>query len=1133
MLNSTLKNARILIVDDQESNIALLESVLAREGYTDLKSITDSRKVSALFESFQPDLILLDLRMPHLDGFAVMEQLRERIVAEEYLPILVLTADITPETKLRALAVGARDFLTKPVEVAEVSLRIRNLLETRYLHLQQKQQNNILEEKIQERTAELQQRLEDLALINALNTAINRGDDLQTIIALMADELHRIFHCIGTMTAFPNTDKQSLRIQHMEFQSRLASQVEMLAGASIGSLPLKIPMTGDGQFAQILRAGQPKAFNDADTIKIIMAEYTENQFLKSLAAPIQKLLNIRSLLLIPLISESEIYGLLEMARTEPTTASDLDRVQSIAGQLTSAIGRRRAQEETTLRNKQLTVLNDLGQALNKLSSIPEILERTSNLIGKVFDNQNLYIAFYDEATNYVSFPIYWMEGERRNFAEGRPLGNGMTEFVIRKRAPVLISNHVREAMAEHGVALVGSLCKCYLGVPLLVDERLIGVIAVQDYENANVFNTNHVELLSTIASQTAIAIENAKLYETSQKELNERKRAEELLRNSEARYRAVVETANDAIITIDSRGAIVDWNKASEIIFGFSYNEVLGSPITSIMPKSFHGQHDHGLERVVISEERKIIGKTVEVPGRKKDGQEFPLEMSVAEWTTQAGTFFTAVIRDISERKQADERILQSEKKFRELFQVNKDGIAIFLVNPHGPPSTFIELNDAAPKMLGYTREEMLKLSPTMLEPFTPPDQQRARASEFDAQGIVSFETKLLHKDGHPVFAEFSAQLIQYEGRPAIMNIVRDISERKQRQNELQAITNLSAALRSAETRAEMLPVIVEQLSSMLHCDAISAEMIDPLTHETVVDAAYGPWTALIGYRQGEGTGLYSIVSETQKPYLNNKLADDARIGSPSYLLDGITAGAGVPLIAREQLIGFLWIGRKNEIAESEVRLLAAMADMAANAIYRATLHEQSQKDAADLAQAYDTTLEGWAHALELRDQETEGHTRRVMQMTVDLARKMGIGEHELENVRRGALLHDIGKMGIPDKILLKPGPLDEGEWEVMRLHPEYAHQLLETIEYLRPILNIPYCHHEKWDGSGYPLGLKGEQIPFEARIFAIVDVWDALRSDRPYRKAWTVEKVRAYLIELSGSHFDPKVVQSFFEYIG
>jgi GAF domain-containing protein/DNA-binding NarL/FixJ family response regulator len=526
MLNSTLKNARLLIIDDQESNIALLESVLEREGYTDLKSTIDSRQASTLYDEFQPDLILLDLRMPHFDGFAVMEQLRERILGDGYVPVLVLTADVTPETKLRALAVCARDFLTKPVDVAEVSLRIHNLLETRYLHLQQKNQNQILEQKIRERTAELRQRVEDLALINALNAAINRGDDLQKIIALMADELHRIFHCIGTMTAFLNPDKQSLHIAHIEFPVPLASQIEKLAGASLLSLPLKIPISGVGQFAQVLRAGQPEAINDAETIKAVMAEYTENKLLKSLVAPVYKTLGIGSMLLIPLISGTEIYGLLEMARTEATSAAELARVQSIAGQLTSAIGRRRAEEETTLKNKQLTMLNHLGQALNKLASIPEILERTSKLIGQVFDNRNLYIALYDEASNFVSFPIYWMAGERKNSLEGRPLGSGLTELVIRTRAPVLISDNVREALADRGVALIGTMSKCYLGVPLLVDERLIGVIAVQDYEHENVYNSNHVELLSTIASQTAIAIENANLYETSQKELTARKQAE-------------------------------------------------------------------------------------------------------------------------------------------------------------------------------------------------------------------------------------------------------------------------------------------------------------------------------------------------------------------------------------------------------------------------------------------------------------------------------------------------------------------------------------------------------------------------------------------------------------------------------
>ncbi len=182
------------------------------------------------------------------------------------------------------------------------------------------------------------------------------------------------------------------------------------------------------------------------------------------------------------------------------------------------------------------------------------------------------------------------------------------------------------------------------------------------------------------------------------------------------------------------------------------------------------------------------------------------------------------------------------------------------------------------------------------------------------------------------------------------------------------------------------------------------------------------------------------------------------------------------------------------------------------------------------LALAYDETLAGWAHALELRNKETEGHSQRVTKLTVRLAQTLGMSEQEIVHVRRGALLHDIGKMGIPDTILLKPGPLTDQERQVMQQHSIYAYQMLSPITYLHPALDIPYCHHEKWNGTGYPRSLKGTQIPLAARIFTIVDVWDALQSDRPYRKAWSEDKARAYISEHAGTHFDPQIVEVFLE---
>jgi HD-GYP domain-containing protein (c-di-GMP phosphodiesterase class II) len=183
-----------------------------------------------------------------------------------------------------------------------------------------------------------------------------------------------------------------------------------------------------------------------------------------------------------------------------------------------------------------------------------------------------------------------------------------------------------------------------------------------------------------------------------------------------------------------------------------------------------------------------------------------------------------------------------------------------------------------------------------------------------------------------------------------------------------------------------------------------------------------------------------------------------------------------------------------------------------------------------DLLEAYNKTILGWSKALEMRDEDTEGHTQRVTEMTVRLARVMGISEDELVHVHRGALLHDIGKIAIPDAILNKPGSLTDEEWVLMRQHPRFAYEMLAPIEYLRPALDIPCCHHERWDGTGYPYGLKGEEIPLSARIFAIIDVWDALCSDRPYRKAWPLQRVLEHLHKERGKHFDPEVVQVFMD---
>jgi len=225
----------------------------------------------------------------------------------------------------------------------------------------------------------------------------------------------------------------------------------------------------------------------------------------------------------------------------------------------------------------------------------------------------------------------------------------------------------------------------------------------------------------------------------------------------------------------------------------------------------------------------------------------------------------------------------------------------------------------------------------------------------------------------------------------------------------------------------------------------------------------------------------------------------------------------------------------KEKLVQLELKRLLDDADQSRKAMLsviedQKITEEELKRLTNDLLVAYDSTLQGWSNALELREQETAGHSRRVVELTLKIARALGIEDENLAYIERGALLHDIGKMGIPDNILLKPGPLSDDEWVIMKKHPIYAYNLLSKIDFLKQAVDIPFSHHERWDGSGYPQGLAGENIPLAARIFAVVDIWDALGSDRPYRPAWKRKDIMKYIQDISGKHLDPGIVNVFLQ---
>jgi putative nucleotidyltransferase with HDIG domain len=361
------------------------------------------------------------------------------------------------------------------------------------------------------------------------------------------------------------------------------------------------------------------------------------------------------------------------------------------------------------------------------------------------------------------------------------------------------------------------------------------------------------------------------------------------------------------------------------------------------------------------------------------------------------------------------------------------------------------------------------------------------------------------------------------------LSVLADITERKQRESELEVIASTSAALRTTLTRAELLPAVLERVTQLLQVDAAALVVQSPGGTGTRVEHASGGWTHWKAAQELPGQGEIGYVISTGQAYHTRQVSRELALGGPGGT-DLACAAAFLPMVAQEKVIGAVCVGRQVEFTEAEMSLLNIVSDIAAHAIQNALLFEEVRDRATQLAEVYDTTLEGWSRALDLRDRDTEGHTQRVTQMTMRLAQEVGIGEQELVHVQRGGLLHDIGKMGIPDNILHKAGPLTDEEWQVMRKHPEYALEMLVQIAYLRPALDIPYCHHERWDGSGYPRGLKGQEIPLSARVFAIADVWDALRSDRPYRHKWDEVSVRKYIQSEAGNHFDPEIVAVFLQ---
>jgi HD-GYP domain-containing protein (c-di-GMP phosphodiesterase class II) len=414
----------------------------------------------------------------------------------------------------------------------------------------------------------------------------------------------------------------------------------------------------------------------------------------------------------------------------------------------------------------------------------------------------------------------------------------------------------------------------------------------------------------------------------------------------------------------------------------------------------------------------------------------------------------------------------------------------------------------------------------------------RALRETFKTGKVVSIEYLLQVPEGE---RWFEARLVPLD-KSRVIAIVRDVTERVKNAQQIQsqlrrlsALHAVDAAITASFDLNVTLSVILRQMINQLGVDAVDILVFNPTTRMLEFAAGQGfqtkrpqPLSLMIG--QGYA-GKAALERRTiSVPNLESQPA--GFLFSPNFVQEKFANYCAVPLIAKGQVKGVLEIYQRSLLHPDDdwLDFLATIASQAAVAIDSASLFQDLQRTNAELSLAYDAAIESWAQVLELSNRESGAHAYRVVDLTLQLARSMGVDEDKLVHFRRGALLHDVGKLGISESILNKPGPLDEAEREIMHGHPRLAHQLLLSVNYLAPALDIPHYHHERWDGSGYPDGLRAEQIPFSARLFAVVDVYDALTSIRPYRSAWPRQAALEHIDQQSGKLFDPAVVKAFLQ---
>jgi len=852
-----------------------------------------------------------------------------------------------------------------------------------------------------------------------------------------------------------------------------------------------------------------------------------------------------------------------------------DRIFGIAHDITEQLKtetalRNRAQEVEALYHTSLKI----NAQVDLLPLLQTIVEQAASLVntasGGLYllrpDGQSLELVIaYNIPNTLVGVTI--------------KLGEGLSGKIAQSGETMMVSDY-RAWTGQAGI-YKDSVFRRVLGAPMRVKGHVTGVINVTDTEKTGSFTPDEIRLVSMFADQAAIAVENARLLDNLQHELSERKQAEQSLRSTQSFLDHVLEAVPLGISVFNLETGQLE------------FDNNLNRPTHGLHADPFKALLEHDDSFDVHPEDRAKRAEFSQNLVSLADGEvrsiEFRIKTSAQSWAWYRYRYFAferstngslkkllIVTEDVTEKKNAEQELQHQLRELTLLHEITRAGIQantseelISFVTQAA--SSSLNLKNFGFLLLDETKEFLIPHpSYRGVEKVVP--QKLTLESCLCGQVVLTgaplrignvhglknyFEVMdgINSELGVPIIAGENILGVINTESPALdfyteaderllVTIAGQIAtalerirlfelERKRRQ-EAETLRQATAVLSTSLDLDHVLELMLQSLRQVVPFDRAAVLLLEGDHLRTRVGEGFEDFESLAEQIFPADDFIFQEIVRSGKPLILSDAFTDQRFHNWANVTD--TRGwMGVPLIWREKVLGYITLSSvKVGAYSSEAAALAqAFAHQSAVAIENARLFEGLEDSLMDLNQAYESTIEGWSRAMDLRDKETEGHTLRVTKITTLLAEAMGITGKDLIHIRYGALLHDIGKLGVPDRILLKPDSLTADEWVIMRRHPQYAYEMLSAVKYLRPSLDIPYRHHERWDGSGYPSGLKGEEIPLAARLFAVVDVWDALTSDRPYRPAWSNLETLAYIKAAAGKQFDPYVVQKFLQVIG